>query len=108
MERPGAQPGPRTDERRSLLARYWRTNLLIMALLLCGWAAAGLGAGVLAADWLNAYRLPGTGFPLGFWMAHQGSILAFVGLILLYCLLMNLLDRKHHGEIARLRDRGEW
>lgn len=66
--------------------------------LLFLWAAAGLGAGILVADYLNYYKLPGTGFPLGFWFAHQGSILVFVLLILLYCILMNRIDRKHDSE----------
>ncbi len=83
------------------LQSYWRRNVRIMIGLLCIWAAAGLGAGVLLADRLNAYTLPGTGFPLGFWFAHQGSIVAFVLLILVYCLLMNRLDAQHHRDIQR-------
>ena len=80
---------------------YWRHNVRIMAALLFVWASAGLGAGVLFADRLNAYTLPGTGFPLGFWFAHQGSIIAFVLIILVYCLLMNRLDAGHHSEFER-------
>ena len=75
-----------------------------MVILLFVWAAVGLGAGVLFADRLNAYTLPGTGFPLGFWFAHQGSIIAFVVLILVYCLLMNRLDERRHREIQQSRD----
>jgi putative solute:sodium symporter small subunit len=75
-----------------------------MIALLSVWAAVGLGAGVLFADRLNAYTLPGTGFPLGFWFAHQGSIIAFVLLILTYCLLMNRLDQQHHRETRQHRD----
>jgi len=88
-----------------LLTRYWRSNLRIMGTLLAVWALVGIGASILFADFLNAFVLPGTGFPLGFWFAHQGSILAFVGIILVYCLLMNRLDRRHHGEIAEHRKR---
>jgi putative solute:sodium symporter small subunit len=76
---------------------YWRANLRIMAGLLVIWAAAGVGASILIADWLNRFTLPGTGFPLGFWFAHQGSILVFVLLILAYCVLMNRLDSRHAG-----------
>ena len=32
------------------------------------------------------------GAPLGFWMAQQGSILCFVGLLIAYSFLMNRLD----------------
>ena len=88
----------------ALLQGYWRRNVRIMVILLFVWAAVGLGAGVLFADRLNAYTLPGTGFPLGFWFAQQGSIIAFVLLILVYCLLMNRVDKQHHGEIRESRD----
>ncbi len=91
--------GPET-----LFQGYWRRHVRIMGVLLLVWAAVGLGAGVLFADRLNAYTLPGTGFPLGFWFAHQGSIIAFVLLILVYCLLMNRLDDQHHREIEQSRD----
>jgi putative solute:sodium symporter small subunit len=84
------------------LGRYWRTNIRIMLALLIVWAAAGLGCGVLLAEVLNQYRLGG--FPLGFWFAQQGSILAFVALILVYALLLNRLDRRHHREITDIRE----
>ena len=88
------------------LRKYWRTNMLIMSMLLAVWAAVGLGCGVLFADYLNHYKLPGTGFPLGFWFAQQGSIATFVVLILIYCVLMNRLDKKHHEELENLRNGG--
>jgi putative solute:sodium symporter small subunit len=83
--------------------RYWRSNVRIMLALLAVWSLVGVGAGVLAADWLNRFDLPGTGFPLGFWFAQQGSIIAFVILILVYCVLMNRLDRRHHSELIAAR-----
>ena len=79
------------------LRRYWRSNVKIMMVLLGVWAACGLGCGVLFADALNAYSLGG--YPLGFWFAQQGSIIVFVVLILIYALLLNRLDAKHHAEI---------
>jgi putative solute:sodium symporter small subunit len=82
--------------------RYWRTNVRLMAVLLTGWAAAGLGCGVLLADWLNQFSLGG--FPLGFWFAQQGSIVVFVGLILVYAAVMTRLDDRHHDELAALRN----
>ena len=84
------------------LDRYWRTNVRIMAVLLLVWAGVSFGGGILLADWLNQFRLPFTGFPLGFWVAQQGSIVVFVLCILVYCLLMNRLDRRHHEELERL------
>ncbi len=88
------------------LRRYWRANIRIMAVLLGLWALAGLGAGILFADSLNAYRISGTGFPLGFWFAHQGSIMVFVLLILAYCLYMNRLDNRHRRELETTMQEG--
>lgn len=92
---------------RASLKRYWRKNVTYTIVLLVFWAVAGLGCGVLLADRLNLYKLPGTGFPLGFWFAHQGSIIVFVLLILAYCLLMNKLDTKHHNELEQLKKEGK-
>lgn len=89
------------------LERYWRKNVLITIALLVFWTAVGLGCGVLLADWLNLHKLIGTGFPLGFWFAHQGSIIVFVLLILAYCILMNRLDSQHHKELEQLKKEGK-
>jgi putative solute:sodium symporter small subunit len=102
-----ATPPPRDDARRAAavqaaLQRYWRSNLKVMAVLLVVWATVSLGCGVLIADWLNQFRIPFTGFPLGFWFAQQGSIVVFVLCILVYCIAMNRLDRRHHDELEAL------
>ena len=49
-------------------------------------------------DALNSVNLPGTGFPLGFWFAQQGSIYVFVALIFIYVALMNKLDKRYGVE----------
>jgi putative solute:sodium symporter small subunit len=77
---------------------------VLMVVLLGVWAVAGLGCGVLFADALNEYRLPGTGFPVGFWFAQQGSIIVFVLITLVYATLLNYLDKKHHREMQQLID----
>jgi putative solute:sodium symporter small subunit len=87
------------------VSRYWKTNVRIMAVLLLVWAVAGLGAGILFADALSAYRIGG--FPLGFWFAQQGSILVFVVLILIYAIVMNRLDRKHHEDLEATTPPGD-
>ena len=86
---------------RAAIDAYWRQNLRIMGVLLVIWAVVGLGCGVLLADVLNRFHLGG--FPLGFWFAQQGSIAVFVVLILVYSLLLNRLDDRHHREIDRIR-----
>lgn len=97
-----AGPDLQRPEVHAALDRYWRSNVRIMAVLLVVWASASFGCGILFADWLNQFYLPGTGFPLGFWFAQQGSIVVFVLCILVYCLLMNRLDRRHHEELEAL------
>ena len=96
--------GPDLHDKRihAALDRYWRDNLRIMAILLLIWASVSFGCGILLADWLNQFHLPFTGFPLGFWFAQQGSIATFVICILIYCLAMNWLDRRHHRELQKI------
>ena len=73
---------------------YWRRNLRYVGGLLGVWFLVSYGAGILFADALDRIRIPGTGFPLGFWFAQQGSIYVFVLLIFVYVVLMNRLDRE--------------
>ena len=94
------QPGDPAARAHELLERYWRANMRVMMVLLVVWAAVGLGCGVLLAGWLNQFQIGG--FPLGFWFAQQGSIFTFVVLILIYALVLNHLDRKHHEEVEAL------
>ena len=100
-----AQSGVDSSDPRvaALIRSYWRKNLTTMAVLLAIWAFVGLGCGILWADWLNQYAIGG--FPLGFWFAQQGSIATFIVLILVYCLVMNRLDRQHHKALEKLRQK---
>ena len=77
-------------------SEYWRRNLRYVGLLLGVWFLVSFGAGILFAGPLNSVRIPGTGFPLGFWFAQQGAIYVFVILIFVYVRLMNRLDREYH------------
>ena len=74
---------------------YWRANLRLLFPLLAVWFSVSFGCGVVFAEALNEYSLPGTGFPLGFWFAQQGSIYTFVVLIFVYVVGMNVIDRRH-------------
>ncbi len=88
---------PPTGDRRL----YWRHNLRIVAVLLTIWFAVSYGCGILWVDWLDQFRIPGTGFKLGFWFAQQGSLYTFVVLIGVYVFLMNRLDRRYGVEEDR-------
>jgi putative solute:sodium symporter small subunit len=81
-------------------AEYWRRNVRYMGGLLTVWFVVSYVFGILLVDQLNAIRIPGTGFPLGFWFAQQGSIYVFVVLIFVYVRLMNRLDREFDVEEA--------
>ncbi len=97
-------PSELKARQQALLRGYWRKNLLLMGGCLIVWAVAGLGCGILWADKLNAYHL--SGYPLGFWFAHQGAIIVFVLIILFYALVMNRLDRIHHEELEAIAREG--
>ncbi len=73
-------------------AKYWKTNLMYLAVLLSVWFAVSYGCGILLVDELNRFRIGQA--KLGFWFAQQGSIYVFVVLIAAYVVLMNRLDRR--------------
>ena len=56
------------------------------------WFAVSFLCGIVFVEPLNAFRIGGA--PLGFWFAQQGSIYVFVGLILIYVVVMNRLDAR--------------
>ena len=77
---------------------YWNKNLTITAILLVIWFIATFVEGWYARE-LNQVTV--LGFPLGFYMSAQGSLIIYVVLIWVYALYMNKLDRRydvHEGE----------
>ena len=44
---------------------------------------------------LNAIKIPILGFPLGFYMAAQGSLIAFVVMLFLFAKKQDHIDREH-------------
>lgn len=73
-------------------AEYWRRNIRYLGILTAIWFVVSYGFGIILAEPLNAFLLPGTNYPVGFWFAQQGSIYVFVVLIFVYVRLMNRLD----------------
>ncbi len=76
------------DKRRA----YWVANVRCLMALLAVWFVVSFLLSIVFVDDLNAVRLPGSGFKLGFWFAQQGSIYVFVVLIFVYVWRMNRLD----------------
>ena len=90
MSRPAGRPRA-TSER---LQAYWRANLRLVTVLLVIWFLAAYAHPPFARALNNVTIL--TGFPLGYWLASQGSIAIFVILIFAYALIMNrVIDPKY-------------
>lgn len=73
---------------------YWQDNITLIRNLLAIWALVSIVLSIIFVQPLNTFRF--FGVPFGFWMAQQGSILVFVGLIFVYAVQMDKLDRKHN------------
>ena len=96
MSPPVGEPRSTDRSRRDRSPQeYWRRNIRYVGVLLAVWFLVSYGAGIIFADALDRIRIPGTGFPLGFWFSQQGSIYIFVALIFFYAWRMNRIDRHH-------------
>jgi putative solute:sodium symporter small subunit len=69
---------------------YWRYNITLTTVLLVVWFVVTYIISGLMAGWLNQFTL--IGFPLGYYMAAQGSLAIFVIEIAIYAWLMNRKD----------------
>ncbi|MDD2991675.1 MAG: DUF4212 domain-containing protein [Zoogloea sp.] len=71
---------------------YWRATLRLTSVLLLAWAAASFLPGWFAED-LNAFSF--YGWPLGFYMAAQGALIIFLGIVWIYDRWMTRLERRY-------------
>ncbi len=71
---------------------YWRYNVTLTTVLLVIWFVVTFVISGLMAGWLNNYTI--LGFPLGYYMAAQGSLAIFVLEIAVYAWLMNKKDEE--------------
>jgi len=69
---------------------YWRYNVRLTTALLVVWFVVTYLVSGLFAGWLNQFTV--IGFPLGYYMAAQGSLAIFVVEIAVYAYLMNKKD----------------
>ncbi len=75
---------------------YWRANIRLVLILLAIWLFVSCILGIIAVVPLNAIHI--AGFPLGFWIAQQGSIYTFIVLIFVYARRMDATDRRYGVE----------
>jgi putative solute:sodium symporter small subunit len=68
---------------------YWRKNLIVTAVLMFIWFVVTFIEGWYARE-LNSMSF--LGFPLGFYMSAQGSLIVYVAIIWYYARYMNRLD----------------
>jgi len=72
---------------------YWRYNVKLTTILLAIWFVVTYLISGLWAGWLNQYSV--LGFPMGYYMAAQGSLAIFVVEIAVYAYLMNRKDEEY-------------
>lgn len=72
--------------------RYWLRNRQLTLVLLLIWFLATYVASYFA-DSLNAYVF--FGFPLGFYMAAQGSLILYVLVVGCYAIIMRRIEKKY-------------
>jgi putative solute:sodium symporter small subunit len=74
-------------------ASYWRYNVKLAAALVAVWFVVTFLLGGVFASALN--ELVVLGFPLGYYVAAQGSIVVFLVETLVYAKLMNAKDLEY-------------
>ena len=79
-----------TEQQRQ---EYWRYNVRLTTVLLVIWFVVTFLISGIWAGWLNQWTI--IGFPLGYYMAAQGSLAIFVIEIAVYALLMNRKDEEY-------------
>tara|TARA_B100000768_G_C11101275_1_gene299227 strand:+ start:111 stop:443 length:333 start_codon:yes stop_codon:yes gene_type:complete len=93
---------------------YWKKNLRYLLVLLSIWFVSSFVLGIILVDYLDGVKKTAEGvvqdpdsffhgfrlggFKLGFWIAQQGAIYIFLGIIAVYVWLMNKLDREFNIE----------
>ncbi len=79
---------------------YWRKNLVVTAVLMAIWFVATFVVGWYARE-LNNFSF--LGFPFGFYMAAQGSLIIYVVIIWFYARYMNRLDVEYNVDEEEAR-----
>ena len=77
---------------------YWRAHLRLLVGCLLVWFLVPFGCGIVLADALNSFTVGNV--PLGFWFAQQGSIYAFLLLIVFYSWRIGRLEARLKEQLA--------
>jgi putative solute:sodium symporter small subunit len=91
-------------ERLRIRMRYWRRVQQLTGALLAVWLLT-----TLIGPWF-ARKLSGiqiAGFPLSFWVASQGALLIYIGVVAVYAVVMDRLDAAFARELHRLPNADE-
>lgn len=74
--------------------QYWRTNRVVIAVLLVIWFAVTFGVSYFA----RLLSFDFFGWPFSFWMGAQGALVVYGLIIGFYARYMNRLDIEHGVE----------
>ena len=85
-----APTGELTEQQKQ---EYWSYNVKLTTVLLAIWFVVTFLISGIWAGWLNQWTI--IGFPLGYYMAAQGSLAIFVIEIAIYAWLMNKKDEEY-------------
>jgi putative solute:sodium symporter small subunit len=73
---------------------HWRKTTRLMFTHLGVWLFFGYIVHMFVVP-LNKITIPILGFPLGFYMAAQGSLIVFVAMLFMFARQQNKIDRDH-------------
>jgi putative solute:sodium symporter small subunit len=73
---------------------HWRKTTRLMLTHLAVWFFFGYVVHMFVAP-LNKIIIPVLGFPLGFYMAAQGSLIVFVVMLFMFAKQQDRIDREH-------------
>ena len=90
---PASRRGPGGELTERQQQEYWRYSVRLTVVLLAIWFVVTFIISGLLAGWLNQFVI--LGFPLGYYMAAQGSLAIFVIEIAVYAKLMNRKDLEY-------------
>ena len=71
---------------------YWRKTSRLMWIIMFWWVFFSFGVHFFAVQ-LNSISI--AGFPLGFYMAAQGSLIVFVTMLFVFAKQQDNIDRQH-------------